>query len=114
MTDQLEEIKKGFVENTLKELSCLRSVLTETDNKDKEVSKIEMVEKVFMAMHAICGTAPVVGFEHLVPLSRKLEIVFDQIRKGEKQFSEQINVQTLRGIDALISELSRHSESVVY
>lgn len=110
MTDQLEEIKKGFLENTLSELSSLREDLSE--NPEQEEGNTEKAQKVFMTMHGICGTAPVLGFEHLVPMSRKMERVFDQIRKGEAKLSEQIRVQTLRGIDSIIAELQRHSESV--
>jgi len=109
MTDQLEEIKKGFVENTLGELSSLRADLSENPEQDGNKEK---AQKVFMTMHGICGTAPVLGFEHLVPMSRKMEKVFDRIRKGEEELSEQIRVQALRGVDFMISELQQHSESV--
>jgi chemotaxis protein histidine kinase CheA len=111
MADQLEEIKKGFVENTLYELSSLRETLI-GDGEVNDVRSVETAEKVFMAMHGICGTAPVLGFEHLVPVSRKIEMVFDKIRKGEENFSEQISIQTRRGIDSIMAELQRHTESV--
>ncbi|MFW5754304.1 MAG: chemotaxis protein CheA [Marinilabiliaceae bacterium] len=112
MTDQLEEIKKGFVENTLRELSSLREEIS-GEILEPEAGKQECAQKVFMAMHGICGTAPVVGFEHLVPVSRKMERVFDRIRKGEEGLSEQIKVQTLRGIDSIIAELQCYSESLL-
>ncbi|MGM0375288.1 MAG: Hpt domain-containing protein [Bacteroidota bacterium] len=110
MTDQLEEIKKRFVENTLSELSSLREELAEVPVQDN--GNEEKAQKVFMTMHGICGTAPVLGFEHLVPMSRKMERVFDQIRKGEGELSDQIKVQTLRGIDFIINDLQGYRESV--
>ena len=99
------------MEKTLSELSSLREELADKD-PEHDPGNEEKAQKVFMAMHGICGTAPVIGFEHLVPMSRKMERVFDRIRKGEEKFSEQIRVQTLRGIDSIIAELQRHSESV--
>ena len=111
MTDQLEEIKKGFVENALSELSFLRDEIA-GKKPDQETEELECAQKVFMTMHGICGTAPFLGFENLVPMSRKMERVFDRIRNGEEGLSEQIKVQTLRGIDSIIAELQRHFESV--
>ena len=107
MTDQLEEIKKGFVENTLSELSSLRNELSVEDPDDTGKNG-EMAQKVFMTMHGICGTAPFFGFDHLVPVSRNMERVFDGIRKGENEFTEHIKVQTIREIGGIIDELERH------
>jgi chemotaxis protein histidine kinase CheA len=112
MTDQLEEIKRAFIDKTLNELLGLRDKLVDVDVSNFDLQTDGLANEVFMAMHAISGTAPMVGLETLAPLSQKLEIVYDKIRRGEKTFSEQINVQTIRGIDALIAELKIYSEKI--
>jgi chemotaxis protein histidine kinase CheA len=105
MEDQFEIIKQTFISNSMDELLGLKNkfVDVETSNSDPVVE--ELANDVFMVMHGISGTAAMVGLDNLAPLSRKLEIVFDKIRRGEKEFSEQIKIQTVRGIDAIIDEL---------
>lgn len=112
MAGQLEDIKKVFVENTVNDLIGLKKLLIDVGEFDPDL-QISMVNDVFMVMHGISGTAPMVGLDSLATLSRKVEIVFDKIRKGEKPFSEQITYQTIRTIDYMISELNNNSEKII-
>lgn len=112
MNGQLEEIKKLFISSTTEQLMSLKEQLVGLSGTDFDQIDHDLVNDVFMAMHSISGTAPMVGLETLVPVSRKLEIVFDKIRKSEKNLSEQINVQTIRGIDSILSELKNHSKKI--
>ncbi|MBN1119089.1 MAG: Hpt domain-containing protein [Bacteroidales bacterium] len=105
MEDQLEIIKKTFISNSMDELLGLKNKFVGVEISNPDPVAEELANDVFMVMHGISGTAPMVGLDNLAPLSRKLEIVFDKIRKGEKEFSEQIKIQTVRGIDAIIDEL---------
>jgi chemotaxis protein histidine kinase CheA len=114
MEEKLEEIKKVFIDNTCDELLRLRGKLIDVNIEDTYAWNNEIVEDVFMLMHGICGTAPMIGLEKIVTVSRKLEMVFNRIRNGEKEFSEQISVQTIRGIDVIISELNFDREKVAY
>jgi chemotaxis protein histidine kinase CheA len=112
MEDQLEIIKKMFITNSMDELLGLKKKLVDADKSNPDLKAKELANDVFMVMHGISGTAPMVGLDNLAPLSRKLEIVFDKIRKGEKEFSEQINIQAIRGVDAILNELRYHSEKI--
>jgi chemotaxis protein histidine kinase CheA len=112
MEDQLEKIKKTFIANNMDELSGLKRKFFYADKSNSNPIAKELANDVFMVMHGISGTAPMVGLDNLAPISRKLEIVFDKIRKGEKEFSEQIKVQAVRGIDAIVDELRYYSEKI--
>ncbi len=112
MNAHFEEIKKTFIINTGSELSDLKDEVVNLDLEDAN-SRRDLVEEVFLSMHSISGTAPMVGLEGLAILSRKLEIVYDKIRRNEKDFSEPLRVQTIRGIVAIIDELKTYSEKIV-
>ncbi|MFW6327387.1 MAG: Hpt domain-containing protein [Bacteroidota bacterium] len=113
MEDQLELIKKTFIANSMEELSGLKRKFVDADKSkpDPTMAK-ELANDVFMVMHSISGTAPMVGLDNLAPISRKLEVVFDKIRKGERQFTEQIMVHAVKGIDAITDELRYYSEKI--
>lgn len=112
MTDQLEKIKKTFIKNSMDELLNLKKMFIDAHSSNPDPENYDLANNVFMVMHGISGTAPMVGLGSLEPASRKLEIVFDKIRKGEKDFSEPIKVQTIRGIDAIVEELRCYSEKI--
>jgi len=112
MPEQLEVIKRIFIENTINELKGLKNMLVDTEEPDPDL-QTSIVNDVFMVMHGISGTAPMVGLDSLAPISRKVEIVFDKIKKGEKCFSEQVNYQTIRTIDYMIIELNNHSGKII-
>ena len=112
MTEQLEEIKRTFVENNINQLLGLKEKLINVDRINSETEIREIAEEVFTVMHGMAGTAPMLGIEAVEPMSRKLELVFDKIRKGEKDFSEQLSLQAVRGIDGLIEELKCNSEKI--
>ena len=112
MEDQLEIIKKTFISNSMEELSGLKRKFADAYESNPDPMAEELANDVFMVMHSISGTAPMVGLNNLAPLSRKLEVVFDKIRKGDKEFSEQIKVQAIRGIDAIFDELRYYSEKI--
>jgi len=112
MTDQLEEIKRTFIDNSIDQLLGLKEKLVNADFLNPEFKVDGIAEEVFMIMHGMSGTAPMLGLDSLTHVSRKLELVFDKIRKGEKDLSEQLSLQTIRGIDNLIEELRCNSEKI--
>jgi chemotaxis protein histidine kinase CheA len=112
MIDQLEEIKRTFIENSINELLKVKTKLIDEKQSDSNPNSKEIANEVFMVMHGISGTAPMVGLETLAPVSKKLELIFDKIRKDEKVLSDQVSVQTIRGIDIIIDELRCYSEKI--
>jgi chemotaxis protein histidine kinase CheA len=112
MTDQLEKIKETFIENSFNELLNIKKKLIKEKKSDSNPGSKEIANEVFMIMHGISGTAPMVGLGPLAFFSKKLELVFDRVRKDEKGFSEQIRVQSIRGIDTIIEEFRYYSEKI--
>jgi len=99
----IEKIKKGFINDTLNDLNAI-----ENDLNANTVSNAPdgVVEKVFMAVHKIKGTAPMVGIEGLDDIAVKMERVYNAIRNGNLSLSEEIVSNTMMLIPALKAELS--------
>jgi chemotaxis protein histidine kinase CheA len=113
MADQLEEIKKTFIKNTIKELTALKKKLVEVESTASEnINQTELAQEVFLLMHSITGTAPMVGIESIAALSGKMEMTFYKIRKGEKTYTRQLITQTLRKIDSMLAELHARAEKM--
>jgi len=113
MTGQLEEIKKTFINNTIEELSELKKKLVKVKSTTPEdVDQTELAQEVFLLMHSITGTAPMVGIDSIASVSRKVEMAFDKIRKGEKTYTRQLITQTLRKIDSMLAELHARAEKM--
>jgi chemotaxis protein histidine kinase CheA len=112
MTDQFEEIKRTFIKNSINELLKVKNKLIDENKSDSNSKLREIANEVFMVMHDISGTAPMVGLEPLALVSRKLELIFNKIRQDEKVFSEQIRVQAIRGVDTIIDELRCYSKKI--
>jgi chemotaxis protein histidine kinase CheA len=113
MADQLEEIKKTFIKNTIEELSELKKKLVKVKSTTPEdVDQTELAQEVFLLMHGITGTAPMVGIDSIASVSRKVEMAFDKIRKGEKTYTRQLITQTLRKIDSMLAELHARAEKM--
>ncbi|MBZ4676386.1 MAG: CheA signal transduction histidine kinase [Anaerophaga sp.] len=106
MTGELEEIKKTFIKNTIEELLALKKKLVRVKSATPEdVDQKELVQEVFLLMHGITGTAPMVGIDNIASVSGKVEMAFDKIRRGEKTYTGQLIVQALRGFDSILDEL---------
>lgn len=113
MTGQLEEIKKTFIKNTIEELSALKKKLVKVKNTTPDyVDQAELAQEVFLLMHDITGTAPMVGIDNIASVSGKVEMAFNKIRKGEKTYTGQLIVQALRGIDSILDEMHAQSEKL--
>ncbi|GAF01828.1 Hpt domain-containing protein [Saccharicrinis fermentans] len=99
----IEKIKKGFINDTLNDLKTIENDL----NADMANNAPEgVVEKVFMTVHKIKGTAPMVGIEGLDDIAVKMERVYNAIRNGNLSLSEEIVSNTMKLIPALKAELS--------
>ncbi len=103
----LQEIKKQFFEQTLHELTSINELLDKDKFEEKEMSVL--IDRIFNITHQICGTAPMLGYETMPVLSRKLERVFYQIRTEKTEITNQFIQQTKRNLIVMISLLNDES-----
>lgn len=103
----LQEIKKQFFEQTLHELTSINELLDKDKFEEKEMSVL--IDRIFNVTHQICGTAPMLGYEAMPVLSRKLERVFYQIRTEKTEITNQFIQQTKRNLIVMISLLNDES-----
>ncbi|HLW06505.1 MAG TPA: Hpt domain-containing protein [Marinilabiliaceae bacterium] len=100
----LQEIKKQFFEQTLHELTSISELLDKDKFEEKEMSVL--IDRIFNITHQICGTAPMLGYEAMPVLSRKLERVFYQMRTEKTEITNQFIQQTKRNLIVMISLLN--------
>ena len=100
----LQEIKKQFFEQTLHELTSINELLDKDKFEEKEMSVL--IDRIFNVTHQICGTAPMLGYEAMPVLSRKLERVFYQMRTEKTEITNQFIQQTKRNLIVMISLLN--------
>lgn len=103
----LQEIKKQFFEQTLHELTSINELLDKDKFEEKEMSVL--IDRIFNVTHQICGTAPMLGYEAMPVLSRKLERVFYQMRTEKTEITNQFIQQTKRNLIVMISLLNDES-----
>lgn len=103
----LQEIKKQFFEQTLHELTSINELLDKDKFEEKEMSVL--IDRIFNITHQICGTAPMLGYEAMPVLSRKLERVFYQMRTEKTEITNQFIQQTKRNLIVMISLLNDES-----
>ncbi len=103
----LTKIKKQFYEYAINELEEINDGLSKTNIKPKE--KGEIVEKVFSVSHQLCGTGPMLGFDSSSQICKKLEKIFYDIKRGQRQITPQVLLQTKRIIESLIQTIHKEA-----
>jgi len=96
----MEEFKKKFIleaQDLIEELE--ESLLRLEENTNDSA----LIEQVFRAMHSLKGGGAMFGFETISNLTHHLETIYDLIRNGEKDLSNDIFSITLEAVDHLKS-----------
>jgi len=104
-----EDIKKKFFTQTLSELENLVVILENEPDGDQ---LDETVERIFTISHQICGTAPILGYDLMPKLSRKVERAFYEVRNKKRDISAQFLQQTRRTILSMIETLKEESKGI--
>lgn len=103
----IDSIRKIFVEETSGNLSHISQVLANA--QPLEMPK-EVIEKVFLTMHTIKGSAPMFGFGNLPMVSLPVEKTFARLKNGQMQFSPEIGERTKDAINIILDALNRNSD----
>ncbi len=107
--DNAEQFKQSFREEAREILVDLESALLELNENRADV---ELVGRVFRALHTIKGSGSMFGFEELAAFTHNLETAFDQVRNGELQIDSELIDLTLAALDQIRAMLEEGDKAV--
>ncbi len=93
-----DQFKQSFREEAREILVDLESALLELNDRRFD---LELVGRVFRAMHTLKGSGAMFGFEKLAAFTHHLETAFDQVRNGRLQISSELIDLTLAALDQI-------------
>ena len=92
----MDQFQVNFVNEAKELLQDLEEALLKLED---DFDDLEQVEGVFRVMHTLKGSANMFGFDRVGELTHDLETIYDQIREGKKNLSEEILNASLKALD---------------
>lgn len=92
----MDKLKQKFVEEAYEHLGDIEQSLLMLE---KDPNDLDLIEKIFRAMHTLKGAGAMFGFEKVSDFTHNLETVYDLIRTGKLYFSKEIADITLNSAD---------------
>ncbi|MGD0938808.1 MAG: chemotaxis protein CheA [Terracidiphilus sp.] len=93
-----DQFKQSFREEAREILVELEAALLELN---KNCSDMELVGRVFRALHTIKGSGAMFGFEDLATFTHNLENAFDEVRNGRLAVNPELIDLTLSALDQI-------------
>ena len=93
-----DQFKQSFREEAREILVELEAALLEL-NENR--GNIELVGRVFRALHTIKGSGAMFGFEDLATFTHNLENAFDEVRNGRLDVGSELVDLTLSALDQI-------------
>ena len=103
-----DQFKQSFREEAREILVDLESALLELNENRTD---LELVGRVFRAMHTLKGSGAMFGFEKLAAFTHNLETAFDQVRNGELQIGSELIDLTLAALDQIRAMVEEGSDA---
>jgi two-component system chemotaxis sensor kinase CheA len=101
-----EQFKQSFREEAREILVDLEAALLELNERHGD---LELVGRVFRALHTIKGSGAMFGFEKLASFTHDLETAFDEVRTGRLEISAGLIDLTLAALDQIRDLLEEDS-----
>jgi len=98
IANNLDQLKLTFREEANDILADLESALLELNENRGD---LELVARVFRAMHTLKGSGAMVGFEQLASFTHELETAFDEVRNGRVAITDELIDLTLAALDQI-------------
>jgi len=93
-----DQFKQSFREEAREVAVDLESALLELNENSGD---LELVGRVFRALHTIKGSGAMFGFEELAAFTHNLETAFDEVRNGRLQVTSALIDLTLAALDQI-------------
>ncbi len=97
-TVNADQFKQSFREEAREILVELETALLELNENRGD---IELVGRVFRALHTLKGSGAMFGFEDLAAFTHNLENAFDEVRNGRLEISSELVDLTLAALDQI-------------
>jgi len=104
---QAEQFKQSFREEAREILVELEAALLELNERRGD---LELVGRVFRALHTIKGSGAMFGFEDLATFTHNLENAFDEVRNGRLAVGSELVDLTLVALDQIRAMLEEGAE----
>jgi two-component system chemotaxis sensor kinase CheA len=98
MASKADQFKNAFREEGREVLADLESALLELNESRGD---LELVGRVFRALHTIKGSGAMFGFEDLAAFTHNLESAFDEVRNGRLAIGAELIDLTLSALDQI-------------
>jgi two-component system chemotaxis sensor kinase CheA len=98
MASKADQFKNAFREEGREVLVDLESALLELNSNRGD---LELVGRIFRALHTIKGSGAMFGFEDLATFTHNLETAFDEVRNGRLAISPELIDLTLSALDQI-------------
>jgi len=96
--DQMDQFKNSYQEEAREILVELESALLALNETPGDM---ELVGRVFRALHTIKGSGAMFGFDELAAFTHKLENAFDEVRNGRLTITPELIDLTLAALDQI-------------
>jgi two-component system chemotaxis sensor kinase CheA len=94
----VDQFKRSFQEEAREILVELESALLELNENRGD---LELVGRIFRALHTIKGSGAMFGFEELAAFTHNLETAFDEVRNGRLPITPELIDLTLKALDQI-------------
>ena len=107
---QAEQFKQSFREEAREILVDLEAALLELNERRGD---LELVGRVFRALHTIKGSGAMFGFEDLATFTHNLENAFDEVRNGRLAVGSELVDLTLSALDQIRAMLEEGADGAL-
>jgi len=98
----MDRNQETFIEEAKELLTDLEDALLAIENAPQDM---ELVGRIFRAMHTIKGSSALFGFETIASFTHKLETAFDLVREGKVSVTPELITLTLASRDQIYALL---------
>ena len=96
MSIDLSQFIPTFLEESFEGLDVMENGLLNLDAEDHET-----INAIFRAAHSIKGGSGTFGFNHITEFTHVVETLLDQVRSGQREFSEHLRNLLLESVDCI-------------
>ncbi len=98
MDASLDNFKKKFIEEAVDLIDELEKAVLELEDNSND---LDIVQRIFRIMHTLKGNSSMFGFEQIDRFTHHMETIYDQVRSGEREVTQDTLDATLRSVDHL-------------
>lgn len=98
MAESIDQLRVSFVEETRDLINELEDILLSLES---DAVSSEIIDQIFRSIHTIKGSGGMLGFEKVLEVTHDLEDIYDKVRGGDMDFTNELKDISLETIDIL-------------